>query len=59
MKLGNETNFPDELLLTSRQVANLPKAFENNSSAEINLSKTQLSKIIQSGELLVDSFVHY
>ena len=45
----NETNFPHKLLLTNRQVGNLCKAFPNNSSADIKLSKTQLSKMIQSG----------
>ena len=42
----NETNFPHELLLTNRQVSKLRKAFTNNSSTDIKLSKTQLSKII-------------
>ena len=45
----NETNFPHKLLLTNRQVANLRKAFANYLSTDIKLSKTQLSKIIQSG----------
>ena len=46
-KIGdNETNFPHKLLLTNRQVANLRKAFENHSSTDIKLSKTQLSKMI-------------
>ena len=40
----NETNFPHELLLTNRQVSKLRKAFTNNSSTDIKLSKTQLSK---------------
>ena len=40
------------LLLTNRQFANLGKAFANHSSADIKLSKTQLSKIIQSGGFL-------
>ena len=44
----NKTNFPHQLLLTNRQVANIRKAFANNSSIVIKLSKTQLSKIIQS-----------
>ena len=48
----NETNFPHKLLLANRQVLNLPKAFANHLSAEIKLSKTQLSKMIQSGGLL-------
>ena len=45
----DDTNFPHKLLLTNRQVANLCKVFANNSSADIKLSKTQLSKIIQWG----------
>ena len=44
----NETNFPHKLLLTNRQVSNLCKAFANHLSADIKLSKTQLSKMIQS-----------
>ena len=53
--IGNsddETNFPDELLLTNRQVANLRKAFAKHTSVDIKLSKTQLSKMIQSGGFL-------
>ena len=42
----NESNFPHNLLLTGRQVSNIRKAFADNSSADIKLSKTQLSKII-------------
>ena len=42
-------NFPHELLLTNRQVANIHKAFANHSSTDIKLKKTQLSKMIQSG----------
>ena len=40
------------IFLTNKQVPNLPKAFENHSSADIKLSKTQLSKMIQSGGFL-------
>ena len=53
--IGNsddETNFPQKLLLTNRQVANLRKAFANYLSTDIKLSKTQLSKMIQSGGFL-------
>ena len=53
--IGNsddKTNFPHELLLTNRQVANLHKTFVNNSSTDIKLSKTQLSKMIRSGGFL-------
>ena len=48
----NKTDFPHQLLLTNRQVANIRKAFANNSSTDIKLSKTQLSKMIQSGGFL-------
>ena len=48
----DESNFPHKLLLTNREVANLRKAFANHSSADIKLSKTQLSKMIQSGGFL-------
>ena len=48
----NETNFPHKLSLTNRQVANLRKAFLNYLSIYIKLSKTQLSKMIQSGGFL-------
>ena len=53
--IGNsedEINFPHELLLTNRQVANLRKAFAKHTSTDIKLSKTQLSKMIQSGVYL-------
>ena len=48
----DETNFPHKLLLTNRQVANLRKAFANYLSTDIKLSKTQISKMIQSGGFL-------
>ena len=48
----NETDFRHQLLLTNRQVTNIRKAFPNNSSIDIKLSKTQLSKMIQSGGFL-------
>ena len=51
---SNDTaNFPHELLLTVRQTSSIRKAFSNNSSADIKFSKTQLSKMIQSGGFLV------
>ena len=40
------------LLLINRQVLSICKSFANNSSADIKLSKTQLSKMIQSGGFL-------
>ena len=54
--IGNsddKTNFPHELSLTNRQAANLHKAFANNYYQPISkLSKTQLSKMLQSGGFL-------
>ena len=44
----DKSNFPYKLLLTFRQVANLYKAFANNLSTYIKLSKTQLSIMIHS-----------
>ena len=49
---NEKTNFPHELLLTGRQVSSIRKAFANNSSVDIKFSKTQLSKMIQSGGFL-------
>ena len=40
-------NFPNKLLLTDKQVLMLCKAFVRNSAANIKLSKTQISKIVQ------------
>ena len=48
----DETNFSYKLLLTNRQVASLRKAFANNLSTDIKLSKIQISKMIQSGGFL-------
>ena len=49
---NDKDNFPHELLLTDRQVSGIRKAFSNTSSVDIKFSKTQLSKMIQSGEFL-------
>ena len=49
---NDNTNFPHELLLTNRQLANIRKVFANHSTINIKLSKTQLSKMIQSGGFL-------
>ena len=48
----DKINFPRELLLTNRKVANLRKAFTNYLSTDIKLSKTQISKMRQSGGFL-------
>ena len=39
-KFNDETNFPHQILLTDTQVLKICKAFANNSSANINFSKT-------------------
>ena len=49
---NDEANFSHELLLTDRQVSSIRKAFIDNSSVDIKFSKTQLSKMIQSGGYL-------
>ena len=38
----NENNFPHTLLLTNRQVANICKAFTNNSSVDIKVIKNPI-----------------
>ena len=45
-------NLPHELLLTTSQKTKLRNAFENNMSIDIKLSRTQISRIIQSGGFL-------
>ena len=49
---SDKTNFSHELLLTNRQVSSIRKGFSNNSSVDIKFSKTQVSKMIQSGGFL-------
>ena len=46
-------NFQHNLSLTNTQVSRLRKAFTNNSSANIKLSKTQLHETGQSEGFLV------
>ena len=49
---NDETNFPHKLLLTDTQVLRFCKAFSNGSSANVNFSKTKLSKMVQSGGVI-------
>ena len=49
---NDKINFPYEILLTNRKVSNIRKGFANNSSVDIKFSKTQLSKMMQSGGFL-------
>ena len=48
----DENNFPHKLLLTDIQISIICKAFANASSANINISKIQLSNMMQSGGLI-------
>ena len=52
LKMFDGNDLPHELLLTTRPKAKLRKAFNNNVSTDLKLSKAQISKIIQSGEFL-------
>ena len=52
LKMFNGNDLPHVLLLTTRQKTKLINAFNNNMSTDLKLSKTQISKIIQSGGFL-------
>ena len=52
LKMFNGNDLPHELLLTTRQKTKLRNALNNNMSTDLKLSKTQISKIIQSGGFL-------
>ena len=47
----NEANFPHKLLLANTQVANICKAFANQTSTDIELSKARLTKKQKDGFL--------
>ena len=47
-----EASFPHKLLIANTQVSRLCRAFTNSLSANIKLSKTQLSKLMQLGGFL-------
>ena len=49
---NNETNFPNKLLFTDKQVLRICKAFLSNSSTNVKLSKNQLSKMVRLGGFL-------
>ena len=52
---NDKTIFPHILLLTDTKVSNIGKDFANGLSANIKFSKTQLSRMIQSGGFLPSS----
>ena len=59
LKMFAENDLRHELLLTTRQKTRLRNGFNNNMSTDLKLSKTQISKIIQSGGFLGRLLVHY
>ena len=52
LKMFNEKDLLQELLLTTRQKTKLRNALNNNISTDIKFSKAQISKITQSGGFL-------
>ena len=52
LKMLDGNDLPHELLLTTRQKTKLRNAFNNNMSTDLKLSRTKISKIIQSGGFL-------
>ena len=54
--INDKNNFPHKFLLTNIQILKLCKAFTNNSSANVKLSKTQLHKTGQSGGFCRETF---
>ena len=50
LKIFYGNNLPHELLLTARLKTKVRNAFNNNMTTDLKLSKTQISKIIQSGD---------
>ena len=53
LKMLDQNDLPHELLLTTRTKTKLRNSFNNDMSTDLNLSKVQISKIIQSGRFLV------
>ena len=49
LKMLDGNDLPHELLLTTRQKAKLRNAFNNNMLTDLKLSRTRISKTIQSG----------
>ena len=61
---NDETSFTHKLLLTDTKDSKICKVFSNGSSANIKFSKTQLSKMIQSGGVMtgtsgIDDFINF
>ena len=52
IKMFNGNSLPHQLFLTTRQTTKQRNAIKNSMSTDIELFKTQISKIIQSGGFL-------
>ena len=52
---NDQTNLPHKSLLTDAQVSKIRKAFTNDSSLNVQFSKPQLSKFMQSGGVIRDT----
>ena len=55
----DETNFPQDLLLTDRQVSNLRKEFASYLSTDFKLSKFNYLRWYSQEDFLVEFLVHY
>ena len=55
-KIFEDEELPHEIFLTTRQTTKIRNAFANNMSTDIRLIKSQIYKIIQSGEFLSKMF---
>ena len=52
LKMFDGNDLPHELLFTTKRKTKLRNAFNNNISTDLKFSRTQISKIIQSGGFL-------
>ena len=52
LKMLDRNDLTQELLLTTRQKTKLRNVFNNNMSTDLELSRAQISNIIQSGWFL-------
>ena len=57
LRMFSENDLPHKLLLTTRQKTKLRNAFNNSMLTDLKLFEAQISKIIQSGGLLLSKLV--
>ena len=55
-KTFQDEEFPNELILTTRQPTKIRNVFANNMSTDVKLSKAQISREIELGEFLRNMF---